>query len=206
MLPGTIVLIGAALVLTAGCAHGQAGGGASRAADAHGHAAGSQVQAPPAAAAAAGGPAAGRCSASALAVGVGRAGVAAGNVYQPVSLTNTSGASCWLYGFPGLLMLDAGGRPMPTRVVRVDGPTFPGISPVPQRVVLAPGATAPFYLHFGDVPTGSESTCPQSETLLVTPPDDTRQLRVAERIAPCQGGTIDVSPVLAPGTHGDIAS
>jgi Protein of unknown function (DUF4232) len=142
---------------------------------------------------------------SSLALSAGRAGIAAGNIYQSVSLTNTSGETCWLYGFPGLLMLDAGGHTLPTHVVRVDGPVFPGISPTPVRVVLAPGAAAPFYLHYGDVRSGDETTCPEARTLLVTPPDETHQLRIDDPMAPCQHGTIDVSPVLAPGTHGDMS-
>jgi hypothetical protein len=209
MLSKTLVVAGAALVLAAGCAQQQAGGsgGAGRASGTPGPAAGGPTQAPSTATPApvtGGGSATGRCSASALALGLGRAGIAAGNIYQSVSLTNTSGATCWLYGFPGLLMLDAADRPMPTHVVRIDGPTFPGISPTPQRVMLAPGASAPFFMHTGNVPSGGESTCPQSKTLLVTPPDETHQLRVADQMAPCQGGTIDVSPVLAPGTHGGM--
>ena len=137
--------------------------------------------APPPSAAPGTGSAPGRCAATSLTLGVKGLGAAAGNLYQVLSLTNVSGQPCWLYGFPG-------------------------ISPTPARVVLTPGAAAPFYLHYGDVPDGGERTCPQSQTILVTPPDETRQVRAADQMTPCQGGTIDVSPVLAPGTHGDMGS
>jgi hypothetical protein len=142
----------------------------------------------------------GRCLAPQLSIEEGKGGVGAGNVYLSLSLTNRSAASCWLYGFPGILMLDAGGRPLPTHVVRIDGPTFPGISPTPGRVVLPPGAASPFFVHYGDVPSGGETSCPVADALLVMPPDETHQLRLATRVAPCQHGTMDVSPMQDPGT------
>lgn len=201
-----------ALVLAAGCSSGPVRSGAAPAPPPAPTASAAPAAETPATATpaatplpAAPGPAApGRCTVSSLAVGGRSLGVATGNVYGAVVLTNASRQACWLYGFPGLLMLDASGRALPTRVVRIDGPTFPGISPVPTRVVLAPGTAAHFYMHYSDVPYGGETTCPEARTLLVTPPEETHQLRVQDGLAPCGGGTIDVSPVLAPGTTGGM--
>lgn len=198
-----------ALVLAAGCSSapvrsGAAAGSPSPAASPGEPASPAPATATPATATPDAGGAPARCTVPSLAVGVRALPAAAGNLYQVVVLTNASGQPCWLYGFPGLLMLDATGRALPTRVVRDDGRTFPGISPTPARVLLAPGTAAHFYLHYSDVPHGAETSCPQARTLLVTPPDETHQLRAADELAPCGGGTIDVSPVLAPGTTGGM--
>jgi hypothetical protein len=129
----------------------------------------------------------------------GRASHAAGNIYEAILLKNRSGRTCWLYGFPGLLMLDMGGQPMQTHAVW--GLSFAGVSATPTTVTLAPGVSAPFLIHYTDVTTGNETTCPVASSLLVTPPDETHQLRLLGGLAPCGHGTIDVSPVKPPGTE-----
>ena len=47
---------------------------------------------------------------------------------------------------------------------------------------------------------------PNMEVVADLENNDLRQVRAADQMTPCQGGTIDVSPVLAPGTHGDMGS
>jgi hypothetical protein len=75
---------------------------------------------------------------------------------------------------------------------------FTGVSPVPTRVVLEPRGGARFFLHYSDVPSAMVPDCPQASALLITPPDETHQVQLAASLAPCSGGTIDVSPVVAP--------
>jgi len=196
-----LVLACAAIVLAAGCSSSQPGSAAASPTPPA-----SPTPAPPSPTAAppppTGAPAGtGRCLAPGLRLDAGDIGAAAGNRYLSISFTNTSGSACWLYGFPGMLMLDASGRAMPTRVVRAGPAMFATIDATPRVVTLGQGASAPFFLHYGVVPSGSETSCPESSQVLVTPPDETRQLRTDLRIAPCQGGTIDVSPVEPPGTH-----
>jgi hypothetical protein len=52
------------------------------------------------------------CQSAALKVTVdtSQAGGAAGSVYYPVNFTNTSGAPCGLYGYPGMSFVTAAGR------------------------------------------------------------------------------------------------
>jgi len=125
----------------------------------------------------------------------------AGNFVQEFGLTNRTGVACWVYGYVGMALLDAGGNLLPTRVVRDTGSRF-AFAHVGQYTVQ-PGATAPFWVHWEDVPVGSQSACTTSAGLILTPPDETTQLRLnGVRITACNGGELDVSPVTAPGTIG----
>jgi len=65
---------------------------------------------------------------------------------------------------------------------------------------LAAGATAYFNVGYSDVPTGSETTCPASAQLEVTPPNDFTQLTVAFQATACNHGTLTVSPVFGAGS------
>jgi hypothetical protein len=52
------------------------------------------------------------------------------------------------------------------------------------------------------VPVGDEAACPAADTLAITPPDETTSLLLEVRgfsLAPCGGGTLDVTPVRPPG-------
>jgi len=110
---------------------------------------------------------------------------------------NVSSTPCSLFGYPGLQMLDVSNHPLPTTVQRGGSSTFPSTSP--QTVVLQPASSAGFYLSYEDVPVGSETSCPTSATLEITPPNDFHPLVISDQIAPCSGGLISVSPV-HPGT------
>jgi hypothetical protein len=143
-----------------------------------------------------------RCHTSGLAlVAVGRPDGGAGNFVQVLGLTNRLGSACWVYGYVGMALLDASGRQLPTRVVRDQGARFP-FARVGQYTVQ-PGATAPFWVHWEQVPRDNETSCAMSAGLLVTPPDETTQLRLdGVRITACNRGQLDVSPVMPPGTTG----
>ena len=124
---------------------------------------------------------------------------AAGTIELSVDMTNQSGTTCTLFGYPGMQLLDGSGNDLPTNVVRGGGPQFgiPGADQAPNTVVLAPQQQAAFSLSYSDVPVGTESTCPTSTNALVTPPGSLTSATVPLAIAPCGGGTIHVSPVYA---------
>lgn len=143
---------------------------------------------------AAGGP--DRCHTSGLSVSVAGSEGAAGTIHDTLALKNISGAPCTLYGYVGELMLDAQGQPLPTTVVRGQGTA--SINDAPQHFTLQPGASATFVMEWSDVPHGNETSCPQSTSIEVTPPDETAFLTLPLKIAPCAGGTIHISPVRAP--------
>lgn len=124
-------------------------------------------------------------------------GVAAGNRFATLVLTNKGSAPCHTYGYVGL-KLTGGGDP-PTKAVRTDevGP--------PKRVTLKPGRSAWARLQWGAVSgTGDEQTgdCqPTAKSVWVTPPDQRDHLTVKWSYGPvCERGTIRVNP-LRPGSH-----
>lgn len=119
---------------------------------------------------------------------------AAGTLESTFVLRNTSDSSCSLYGFPDAQMLDSSGSFLETQST-VRGGTYPFTNFSPDHVTLAPRAVAYFNMGYTDVPTGSETTCPMSAQLLVTPPDDFSQLKIAFSATVCNQGRLTVSPV-----------
>lgn len=125
---------------------------------------------------------------------------AAGTIVDTFRVANTGSTPCSLYGFVGMLMLDASGAPLPTRVVR-NGGIF-GTQAGPSRFLLQPGSAASFLAAWSDVPHGSEGQCPQAARLEITPPDEFDHVIIPVSgwsLAPCGGGEIDVTPIRAPG-------
>ena len=119
----------------------------------------------------------------------------AGQRHATLVLKDTGGQTCTIDGYGGLGLVDAAGRALPTRQVRV-------ASPAPKLVTLKPGATVRAQLQWGAVPgTGDSATgdCqPTPAALQVIPPDETDALRVAWQGGPvCEGGTIQQSAYVA---------
>ena len=114
---------------------------------------------------------------------------AAGSRFGPLVLKNRSHHSCTLFGFVGGQLYGAGGRRLPTRIVRDHS--------VPERTItVAPGRHAFAELHWGAIPLGSARRCPQPRSFAVTPPDEYTQLRVRWTAGwVCGRGRIDVRPV-----------
>jgi hypothetical protein len=139
------------------------------------------------------------CQPGQLHIVTGQSTGAAGTIAMTVSLTNTSSATCGLDGYPGMQLLDAQGGDITTTVVRGQA-HFPwaGANQTPSLVALAPGGSATFALEYEDVPVGNETVCPTSARAEVTPPNDYTSAAVTLAIAPCDNGTVHVSPVYAP--------
>ncbi|MBP2705306.1 DUF4232 domain-containing protein [Microbispora sp. RL4-1S] len=133
-----------------------------------------------------------RCRTTALKAKIDGQDAGAGQRYAALVLTNTSSSACWVYGYPGLIMIDSHGDALRTRVRRE--------SARPHRVTLRPRASAHARLHWTVVPNGAETRCPSAARLMVIPPDETAHLEIPFRAAPCDDGRIDVTP-LAPGSH-----
>ena len=120
---------------------------------------------------------------------------AAGTIETTVALKSTASTSCVLGGYPGLLLLSSTGAALPTTVVRKGNYSFTSMTPA--TVTLAPGQSTYFNIGYSDVPVGSETHCPSSASVEVTPPNATDHLGIAATMAPCGGGTMVVSPVFA---------
>jgi Protein of unknown function (DUF4232) len=142
---------------------------------------------------AAAGPA--RCASASLVGTVEGSSGAAGTIETTIALRSTATTSCVLGGYPGLQMVSATGTNLPTVVTRMGTYSFTAMAPT--TVTLAPGQTAYFNIGYSDVPVGSETNCPTSGSLLVTPPNAFDHLTVSAMLAPCGGGSLTVSPVFS---------
>ena len=86
-----------------------------------------------------------RCTTAGLAVwlGVGAGGAQAGSTSYPMELTNVSGRTCHLFGFPGVSAVAGGSQ--------AGSPAGRDRSAPARTVTLRPGATAHTVLRIADV-------------------------------------------------------
>ncbi|WP_328552101.1 MULTISPECIES: DUF4232 domain-containing protein [unclassified Streptomyces] len=120
-----------------------------------------------------------RCHTSELRASVGRNDPGAGQENFPVVLTNRSGRTCTVRGYPGAAFVDASGKQL--------GPDPRRSSGTPTTVTLAPGHSAWSGLTFSNPEiSGAHTATPAS--LIVTPPDERDSLTVT-----WTGGTVPVS-------------
>ncbi|MFE3637219.1 DUF4232 domain-containing protein [Streptomyces sp. NPDC059168] len=111
-----------------------------------------------------------RCHTSELRAAVGRNNPGAGQENFPLVLTNKSGRTCTLRGYPGAAFVDASG----TRL----GPDPKRSAGSPATVTLRPGQSAWAGLTFSN-PEISEARTARPAGLLITPPDERDHLKVA---------------------------
>jgi hypothetical protein len=140
-----------------------------------------------------------RCSASQVAVWVNAdsANGAAGSVYYHLDFTNTSGATCHLYGYPGVSALSGSGAQLGSAAGRD--------SAAPAGYVnIVPGGTAHSVLRVvqtGDYPA---ATCQPTAAsrLRVYPPGDTGARHALFDLSSCaKAGPVYLSvEVVQPGT------
>jgi hypothetical protein len=136
------------------------------------------------------------CVASMLALSSLGGNGATGHIELGFALRNTSSGACHTYGYPGILFLGAGGKPLPTNTTRTTHDFF-GSLPL-AALTVAPGQEASFRVGTSDV-TGSGPSCTTAHALQVIAPDDTATLRVTLQNGTYECGTATVSP-LQPGT------
>jgi hypothetical protein len=111
-----------------------------------------------------------RCHTSELHASVGANDPGAGQENFPIVLTNASKRTCTLYGYPGAAFVDSAGKQL--------GPDPKRSSATPTTVTLAPGASAWAGLTFSNPGiSGAKTATPAA--LLITPPDELSQLKVA---------------------------
>ncbi|MER7081195.1 Protein of unknown function [Saccharopolyspora kobensis] len=130
-----------------------------------------------------------RCHTSMLTGSLQNPDAGAGQRYAELTLTNSSGETCTLYGYGGMQLVDASGRPLPTDAKRTPNPG-------PSMITLSPGESASATLHWTAVPHEGEPTdgpcAPTAASLQVIPPDETDPLPVTWNGGPvCGFGKID---------------
>jgi hypothetical protein len=124
---------------------------------------------------------------------------AAGTIVGTITLTPVGSATCTMEGYPALARFSASGATVPITVV--DGLTVnlsgPPTQP-PSEVTLTSGQQAEFTFEYSDVVTGNETSCASSTAVTVTPPGAaTPSAQAPLTMAPCNNGTVEVSPVYA---------
>lgn len=101
------------------------------------------------------GPGLAGCASSALKARViaTRGGAAAGSIFYAIDFTNTSGAACTMFGFPGVSFVTGRGGSM------LGKPASRNQAAAPVPVKLAPGAVAHSTLQVADAGNYSRSQC-----------------------------------------------
>lgn len=122
------------------------------------------------------------CTSAQLSAAPGRSGVAAGSRAQQLILQNTSTAKCTLYGYPGMLMLNSSGHPLPTHVSR-------SATHTEKTIVLVPGDRASFLAHWADSTGYGGERCPTSSQVKITPPNAYKPITIPLQITPYGGTT-----------------
>jgi len=127
-----------------------------------------------------------------------------GHTLYQLSLTNASGASCTLYGYPGVsFVTSAGGSQIGPAASRATSAYTFQAQP-PQTVTLAPGQTAHADLQlvtYGVYPA-SQCGVMTAHWVRVYPPNQTTPLYISFTAQTCSNGPglLTVSPVQPAGT------
>jgi Protein of unknown function (DUF4232) len=134
------------------------------------------------------------CSTSALSVGLGsnQGGGAAGSTYLPINFTNTSGAGCALYGYPGVSFVTGpGGTQIGAAATRASGASS-------VSVTLAAHATAHAWLQVVEASNYPASTCQPvtAHWLKVYPPGNTAASYIGHSFPACSSGKVTVLTVM----------
>jgi hypothetical protein len=139
------------------------------------------------------------CDASSFTGALGLSQGAAGTATTSVTLTN-GGAACQLDGYPLITLQDKTGEVLPSTVIDKAVVTFPDAAAnAPASAFVVPqGGTAQFDLAYSDVATGTQ-VCPTAYTLSVQLLVGGASVPVTSTygVAPCQHGTLWVSPFFA---------
>jgi hypothetical protein len=124
---------------------------------------------------------------------------AAGTITGLITITNAGTTACTVNGYPTMALFSGSGAPLTVTIVNGLSVTVSSAANAPpSSVSVAPSSMAQFAYQFSDVPVGSETSCPTSESASVTMPGSTTSSPTFQlAIGPCGNGTIKVSPVYA---------
>lgn len=139
------------------------------------------------------------CATSALTVSLGPGNGAAGSSYYPIEFTNASGATCTLYGYPGVSFVTESG----TQV----GAAATEDSTYPRRLVtLTPGDTVHAELKITDAMNYPPPTCQPAAVnrLRIFPPGQTSAMYLSMNATGCSSASVQILSVqtVQPGAGG----
>jgi uncharacterized protein DUF4232 len=140
------------------------------------------------------------CTVGELKLVAGKGTGAAGTIYSPVEVVNTSSSACSLDGRPTVSLIGAvqgsQAAPLPATVQETGEGTVFSIAPstltLPPSGVVAAG----FLVQSSDVPSDGEQTCPVVSSMSVTLPSVASPLSVEEAFTACGGPSISVSAIV----------
>jgi hypothetical protein len=132
------------------------------------------------------------CQTTHLSLGMQSQQNGASNFANVYSLENTSQQTCTLEGYPGVQLLNAGQQPLAIAVSQQTS-AYLYNNQQPQLVTLAPATSAYFILEWNAGVNGS-GNCPGAAFVVVTPPGNQANLRIASMVDVCTGSVI-VSPI-----------
>jgi hypothetical protein len=130
------------------------------------------------------------CRTSALAASIGPGNGAAGSTYYPIEFTNTSSATCTLYGYPGVSFVTASGAQL--GAAATEDPTYPR-----QLVTLTPGTVAHAELRVTDALNYPSPACQvvTAHRLRVFPPGQTNPLSLTLDARACAITSVQILSV-----------
>jgi Domain of unknown function (DUF4232) len=114
------------------------------------------------------------CSSSNLRISLGNGGAGAGTDFTVIDFTNSGGAPCTLYGFPGVSLTNSSGAQIGAAATR-------NPSKASTLVTLAPGAKANAVLGVANAENYPAASCKPATTaqMKVFPPNQTQAIEVA---------------------------
>jgi hypothetical protein len=131
------------------------------------------------------------CASTALSPRLGVSQGTAGTIYQVVVLTNTSSATCTLYGYPGVSFVTGSGGS------QIGAPATRNNVVTPALVTLAGGATANFLLgvHEAGAYPPSECQLTSVDWLRIYAPGDTGALYLQYKTQACGKASLSIMNV-----------
>lgn len=125
---------------------------------------------------------------------------AAGSIFSPVNVLNTSTVACTLDGRPAISLVGAlqgsPTKPLKTTVLSTgEGAVF-AIAPTSLTVSPGKSASVGFVVESSDVPSNGEQTCPVVNSMEVKLPGVASTITVGETFTACGGPTISVSAIV----------
>jgi hypothetical protein len=114
---------------------------------------------------------------------------AAGTTYQVIALTNTSNATCTLYGYPGVSFVTGAGG------AQVGLPATKDPVVAKALVTLAPGGVAAFLLGIHDVGAIPSCHVTSVDWLRIYPPGDYGSVTVKDPTQACTNSKLSITTV-----------
>jgi hypothetical protein len=131
------------------------------------------------------------CTAANLSLKFAGEDAGAGQRWDTFAVTNRGTSACSIQGFADVRLLGDNGQPAPGVTVEQSLQEGPGAGPA-ERLELAPGKRAVFYMHWTPIQSGEEA-CPHVIRLQVTAPGGRSGL-IPLDATPC-GGRTEISPL-----------